>query len=71
MVQYGKKRPLSAPLSPPWWPPPQQSVSMVMGPQQSGRTGLGGAKDDAIRKCCVAERGGSRSIMVMCPWSCL
>lgn len=37
----GKKYPLSALLSPPWWPPPQQSVGVVMGPQQSGRAGLG------------------------------
>lgn len=70
MVQCGEKHSLSAPLSPPWWPPPQQSVGIVVGPQQGGRTGLGAAKDDAIRKCGVAELGGSSTIVVTCPWSC-
>lgn len=60
----GRKYPLSAFLSPPWWPPPQQSIGVVMGPQQSGRTGLGAAKDDSIRKCSVDERGGSSSVTV-------
>lgn len=68
MVQCGDKTP---PLCSPVPSVVAASLAvLVMRPQQSGRTGLGAAKDDAIRKCSVAERGGSRSIMVPCPWSC-
>lgn len=52
MVQYGEKYPLSALLSPLWW----HLLGVVMGPEQSGRTGLGAARDDSMRKCSLAER---------------
>lgn len=70
ILQCGEKiSPLCSPV-PSMVAPPQQSIGVVMGPQQSGRTGLGAAKDDSIRKCSADERGGSSSVMVTRPWSC-
>lgn len=55
MVQYGEKiSPLCSPV-PSVVAPPQQSIGVVMGPEQSGRTGLGAARDDSMRKCSLAE----------------